>query len=396
MATLLSRNSTASHTVLKVPFQLQSSTLRRITGNIPTTIKRGIHAKHRHINYYSPKPVIIHSDISQSFGLSFKRFNSYQSPNHHNNNNNVPKFNDQGERIFTVIEAQQLLSKLKKIWSNSSLNEADKQSRIAAVFDEFQMGGLVSPSTTMMINAILTDQSPDAEVAGQKMKNMHLFHESLQKYHFNKQLRSNESKLNTPPPVSKWSSVSQAGASTENKGKGAKNETIENESSKTDNNSKSAEPNSSEPQKRSEENGKTEYDGIQNYILLIVLSSIVFAYLSGSGVEEKVITFQEFQTQFLQKGFVEKLIVKDNSEVEVVLNERGKSQPGTSGNITYSFSISSVYNFEEKLKKAQQEANMPEVMWIPVIYVQTVSIGKALFQLAPSLLLLEKEDIQEI
>ncbi|GME79013.1 unnamed protein product [Ambrosiozyma monospora] len=389
MATLLSRNSTASHAVLKVPFQLQSHTLRRVTGTtIPTTIKRGIHTKQRHINYHSPKPVIIQSDISQSFGLSFKRFNSYQSPDHHNNdNNNVPKFNAQGERIFTDDEAEHLLSKLKKIWSDSSLSEAEKQIRIDSVFDEFQMGGLVSPSTTMMINAILTDQSPDAEVAGQKMKNMHLFHDSLKKYHFQKELRARVSKSKTPPPVSKWS-VSQDGASTENKGKSAKNESTENESSKKDNDTKSEEFNSSEPQKKSEENGKQEFDGIQNYVLLIVLSSLVFAYLSGGGVEEKVITFQEFQTQFLQKGFVEKLIVKDNSEVEVVLNERGKAQPGTSGNTTYSFSISSVLNFEEKLKKAQQEANMPEVMWIPVIYVQTVSIGKALFQLAPSLLLL--------
>ncbi|GME83918.1 unnamed protein product [Ambrosiozyma monospora] len=53
------------------------------------------------------------------------------------------------------------------------------------------MGGLISPCAQSMINAILTDQSSDAQVAGVKYQNVHLFHESLQDYHNGKQLRAN-------------------------------------------------------------------------------------------------------------------------------------------------------------------------------------------------------------
>ncbi|GMG55490.1 unnamed protein product [Ambrosiozyma monospora] len=125
---------------------------------------------------------------------SCQRFNSNQTPSNYagsSNNKPIPKFNNNGERQFTEDESQEVLFHLKKIWSNTSLSKREKYEEITRLFDSFQMGGLVSPCAQSMIRAILTDQSPDAEVAGVKYQNMHLFHESLQNYHNGKQLKAN-------------------------------------------------------------------------------------------------------------------------------------------------------------------------------------------------------------
>jgi AFG3 family protein len=104
------------------------------------------------------------------------------------------------------------------------------------------------------------------------------------------------------------------------------------------------------------------------------------------------ITWQEFRSNYLDKGLVEKLTVSNGSRVRVDLNREvmAQAQPESGGqavNHVY-FNIGSVDSFEMKLEMAQQELGIPPHERIPVAYVDEVPWGSALLSFAPTVLLI--------
>lgn len=104
------------------------------------------------------------------------------------------------------------------------------------------------------------------------------------------------------------------------------------------------------------------------------------------------ITWQEFRSNYLDKGFVEKLTVLNHSRVRVDVDreavsalhpDNGNGQPVSH---VY-FSIGSVDSFEMKLEQAQSQLGIHPHERIPVAYVDEVPWGSALLSFAPTLLL---------
>lgn len=91
------------------------------------------------------------------------------------------------------------------------------------------------------------------------------------------------------------------------------------------------------------------------------------------GENSRDIKWQEFRTQFLDKGLVEKLIVLSRKQVRVQLNREGvrsvypDSSPAQ-GNFSYYFTIGDVATSERHLNEAHEELNIPSSQRIPVSY----------------------------
>lgn len=149
----------------------------------------------------------------------------------------------------------------------------------------------------------------------------------------------------------------------------------------------------SEPNKRftsdtSDPNMKVYQLKIQPHeIFLFLLAVTYFAYSITTADSAHEITFQDFRTKFLDKGFVEKLIVVNKNLVRIVLNDNGKQQNGGGFDYFY-FSIGSIENFEHKLQKAQDENGVAPDFRIPISYVQEGHFFKTLFQFLPTLLMI--------
>ena len=104
------------------------------------------------------------------------------------------------------------------------------------------------------------------------------------------------------------------------------------------------------------------------------------------------ITWQEFQTSFLNKGLVDKLTVINGNRVKVHVHRETLSQmhpdsPATHNNFYYFFTIGSIEAFERKLDAAQSELGIPSSERIPVSYTHEVSWGSTLASFGPTLLL---------
>lgn len=105
-------------------------------------------------------------------------------------------------------------------------------------------------------------------------------------------------------------------------------------------------------------------------------------------------SFIDFKREYLDKGIVEKLVVVNNSEVEVYTTQK-TAQPDSKMPFTKSnsgpavtFRIGSVETFEQNLKDAQQ--NLPEMQRVRVIYEPRGSFLHDLLNsfLLPAILLL--------
>ncbi|KAK2793913.1 AAA ATPase afg3 [Onygenales sp. PD_12] len=110
------------------------------------------------------------------------------------------------------------------------------------------------------------------------------------------------------------------------------------------------------------------------------------------GESTRNITWQEFQTTFLSKGLVSKLVVLNNKKVKVELHREAVASvypesPAVQPNFFYVFSIGSVEAFENKLENAQRELGIPSNERIPVEYTEEVPWGATILSFAPTLLL---------
>ncbi|EDO40553.1 predicted protein [Nematostella vectensis] len=101
----------------------------------------------------------------------------------------------------------------------------------------------------------------------------------------------------------------------------------------------------------------------------------------NSGPPTREINWQEFRTNYLEKGDVEKLIVSNKSQVKVY----PKSDPH---NGALTFTIGSVENFERNLESVQQEMNIDPSYWVPVTYVKESEWIKEVIKLTPTLLII--------
>lgn len=109
------------------------------------------------------------------------------------------------------------------------------------------------------------------------------------------------------------------------------------------------------------------------------------------GESRRDITYQEFQTTFLDKGLVEKLTVTNGGKVRVDLHREATQamypdSPAVNPNFHYYFSIGSVEAFERKLDEAQKELSIPNSERIPVNYASEGDAWALLISFGPTIL----------
>ncbi|CAR29208.1 ZYRO0G03212p [Zygosaccharomyces rouxii] len=121
--------------------------------------------------------------------------------------------------------------------------------------------------------------------------------------------------------------------------------------------------------------------------LVFLILSFVLSFFND--VEEnREITWQDFHSKLLSKGFVSKLIVINKSYVKVLLNDAGKNQAEHNGHDYYHFTLGSVDSFEHKLQKAQDDLKIEQDFRVPVVYVQEGNWSRAMMQLLPTALMI--------
>lgn len=129
----------------------------------------------------------------------------------------------------------------------------------------------------------------------------------------------------------------------------------------------------------------------------MLISAIVSYYIYRSifpGEERRDITWQEFRTNYFDKGLVERLTVLNRSRVRVELNREAvarvypDSPAATNPNFHYYFTIGSVDSFEHNLEEAHNELGIPSGQRIPVAYVEEVPWLATAFSFGPTLLMI--------
>ena len=143
---------------------------------------------------------------------------------------------------------------------------------------------------------------------------------------------------------------------------------------------------------QSSENWTTLFKIDTSTILSLALIWFLLVYVFPSE-NMKEITWQEFQTSFLDKGFVEKLVVTNESRVKVFLHRESVAQahpesPAVHANFFYYFTIGSVEAFERRLDEAQNNLGISTSERIPVAYTKQMSWTSALLSFGPTLLLI--------
>ena len=124
---------------------------------------------------------------------------------------------------------------------------------------------------------------------------------------------------------------------------------------------------------------------LEIFLFLVATGYFLTVFFNSDSAHE--ITWQEFRTNFLDKGFVDKIVIVNKSLARVMLNDNGRQQTG--GNMDYYyFTIGSLESFEHKLQKAQNENNIQEDFRVPVVYVQEGHMLRTIFQFLPTLLML--------
>lgn len=114
----------------------------------------------------------------------------------------------------------------------------------------------------------------------------------------------------------------------------------------------------------------------QNIIIGLLISTMAFSFFSTGSDTKNEISWQEFKTDYLDKGAVSKLTVVNRSVVHVHT---------TQGNTLY-FTIGSVDLFEERMEQAQR--GVPPNNRVPVSYTERSSVTNIVLGFLPTILLL--------
>ncbi|WFD08190.1 Mitochondrial inner membrane m-AAA protease component [Malassezia vespertilionis] len=145
-----------------------------------------------------------------------------------------------------------------------------------------------------------------------------------------------------------------------------------------------------EPPKKSPNNNQNnELRLNMNMVIAIVFTTYILYRVTAPEQTTREITWQDFRTNFLDKGLVERLVVVNRSRVTVYLhnNATGGQNNGVLGSPQFWFSLGSVDAFERNLDEAQRELSIPSNERIPVSYHDSISMASTLLHFAPTLIL---------
>ncbi|KAG8872418.1 AAA ATPase afg3 [Tulasnella sp. 332] len=142
-------------------------------------------------------------------------------------------------------------------------------------------------------------------------------------------------------------------------------------------------------EKEKKEPPKPEFQLTSQQLFGLLAALYVTYDLMGGEASSKEITWQDFRTNFLDRGLVEKLTVINRQTVRVHLHPNAASAGAIAGPAggTYAFSIGSVEAFERKLDDAQKELGIPSSQRIPVAYKEEISALNTLLHFAPTILI---------
>ncbi|KAJ3282873.1 AAA ATPase afg3 [Borealophlyctis nickersoniae] len=126
-----------------------------------------------------------------------------------------------------------------------------------------------------------------------------------------------------------------------------------------------------------------------NVLMYTIPLTFILWHFYSSFSNDHEISWQDFRTQMLDKGYVERLEVVNKGLVRVYTRPeasplRRSGQPNTA---PYYFTIGSVEAFERNLDQAQRELGIPSHERIPVTYTSEISTFQILYNLAPTLVL---------
>ncbi|HYD21960.1 MAG TPA: ATP-dependent metallopeptidase FtsH/Yme1/Tma family protein, partial [Flavipsychrobacter sp.] len=118
-------------------------------------------------------------------------------------------------------------------------------------------------------------------------------------------------------------------------------------------------------------------------IIAVTLLGLQF-FMSNASSDAKEVSFRDFQIQYLEKGYVEKIYVYNNVEVEATLKKGTPSTGSGPAANKISFQIGTVEQFNNDLKESAAWKNLPEAQRPPVFYEKR---GNLLHELLNSFLL---------
>jgi AFG3 family protein len=120
----------------------------------------------------------------------------------------------------------------------------------------------------------------------------------------------------------------------------------------------------------------------------IPLLFIAYSLYKSSSTSHSI-TWQQFRTEFLDKGLVDSLLVVNKGVVRVFLRPDAPHRvPTAPGGSSYHFSIGSVESFEHNIEIAQNELGIPPRERVPISYTNEVSTLSLLLNFAPTILLI--------
>lgn len=119
----------------------------------------------------------------------------------------------------------------------------------------------------------------------------------------------------------------------------------------------------------------------RDWFIYSLLFTFILTLTRGSDDMQQPLTFQEFQTRYLEKGLVSKIEVINNSYVRAELISSQHERFVT-------FTIGSVAFFEREIDEIQQKLNIPPNERIPVTYEKQTSILSYLIPFIPTAILI--------
>ncbi|KAJ9090301.1 AAA ATPase afg3 [Entomophthora muscae] len=117
--------------------------------------------------------------------------------------------------------------------------------------------------------------------------------------------------------------------------------------------------------------------------VITILTGLATYEVFGAPSNTKEVSFQEFRTQYLDKGLVKDLSVINKKRVQVTLNSDGSGRA-----LRPVFYIGSVEAFERQMELAQKRLGIPPEEFVPIVYHDEVSTLSVLANFGPTLLII--------